>query len=175
MRSFITLLGIALGIVVLAILNLSVAYLLPYPLNKLNIIFAIVIVLIMVRGVGVMVWVTFFSHFLIELYTVTPFGVTLFAATIAVLLSFWLYETVVTNRSWYAALALSVCAITLYRLLYLGTLSFSRLFSSDVNIPFGRILPLYGWEVFFTTILVCIGYAALSPFAKKMDPHTLRF
>ncbi len=166
---------VALTIIFLSIANVSVVYLLPYPWDKLNVIFVALILLVVFRGSGLSVWLVFFSYLIIELYTITPFGITLAAATWGALFCYWFYQHIFTNRSWYAALALSVFTLISYRLLYLIVLSLINLFG-DGNLPsLSLLLPMYGWEIFFTTLTVGIFYAIISPFVKKLDTKTLHW
>ncbi len=175
MNWVVKILAASVMVILLSIANVSVAYLLPYPWDKLNVIFAVLILLIVFRGTGLSVWLVFFSYFIIELYTITPFGVTLISATWGALFCFWLYQHVFTNRSWYAALGLSILTLLSYRLLYVGLLSLTGLFHPGNAISLSLLLPLYGWEILFTTGIVGVLYGILSPFARKLDTATLRW
>ncbi len=175
MKWAIKLLLAAFMVTFLSISNVSVAYLLPYPLDKLNIIFVALILIIVFRGTGISVWLVFFSYFIIELYTITPFGVTLTSATWGALFCYWLYQHVFTNRSWYAVLGLSILTLISYRLFYIALLFLTTLFKTEGTVSMFLLFPIYGWEILLTTGTVGVLYATISPFVKKLDTATLRW
>ena len=149
-------------IFVSTILHISAAHILPYPFSFLNIIFFTILVTLLIFSRGFVVWITFFTHLIIELYIVsTPFGIILFASTISVLFAFWLYGSVLTNHSWYAGVVLSVITLICYRFLYLGGLLFMFLISNELIINWNALLLSFLWEILFTSIMVGLVYACL--------------
>lgn len=156
-----------MSIILLTILHLGLSLLLPYPLSKINIIFAILILVMLWSESGLVVWISFFIHFLIELFASTPFGVILFSGTISILIGFWLYRSLYTDRSWYAALTLCFTTLLLYRIFYLLGLFFSKTMIKDLYIPLKLIFITSGWEFLFTALFVAIFYFIMSKFTHK--------
>jgi len=160
-------------IVILVALNIGLSYILPFPYSKLNILFAIIILLMLWSDSGLIIWITFFSHLFIELFSTTPFGVILFSSTIGILISFWLFKHTFTNRSLLATLAMSSIALILYRLIYILLLYLTKLFGIIPDIPWQLIFITFLWEFLFTTTLVAIFYIILSRFSKRLKTNVI--
>ena len=131
------------------IAHIAVVYLLPFPFSAVNTIFVFLILFLLIRESGVVVWLAFFSHFLLEFYMTTPFGVVLYASTISLLIVFWLYHRLFTNRSWYTALALGALTSLLYRMLYVGILICTSFRTRLPTVRWPSLLQSYFWEFFF--------------------------
>jgi len=162
-------LGVFFGIILLAGLHIGLSYILPYPWSKINILFTILIILLLWWNSGLVVWLTFFSHLFLELYTTTPYGVVLFSATTSILLGYWLYQNFFTNRSWYAAIALTTFTLILYRLIYIFLIAFLKLFKVVEFIPWQQISITFLWEFLFTTSAIAILYLIISHFSGRLN------
>lgn len=155
------------SLVVLIAFSMGASYLLPHPFSNINIIFLILIIIMMSRDSGLVVWISFFIHFFAEIYSSTPFGLILFSGTISILIIFWLYRSIFTNRSWYSAMAMSVLALLIYRLLYISVLSLLQWFDLTSLILEKTTFITFGWEILFTCLLTGIIYFVLSQFFKS--------
>ncbi|KKQ28101.1 MAG: hypothetical protein US42_C0002G0056 [Candidatus Magasanikbacteria bacterium GW2011_GWC2_37_14] len=169
MPSWLRFIFIILFIVFITSLHVGAVYLLPYPLSKMNVLFSFFIIMLLWQNSGKIVWMVFFSHFLIELFTVSPFGIILFSSVIAFLISYWLYQNVFTNRSWYAALVLSVFTLSIYRILYITLLFLGQLLGWQNNTPLRLVLVTSFWELLTTTGFLIIIYFIFSRFSKKLS------
>ncbi len=154
-------------IIFLAFIHIATGYIFQYPVDTLNVILGMCIILTLIRGSGAIVWVAFGSYFLIELFTITPFGIVLFSGTITVLLTFWLSETVFTNQSIYAALGITFFAVFIYRLLYMILLFVTDLTNAEVSISKIAVLQSVGWELSLTMVFVLILYALWQLWERK--------
>ncbi len=150
MRTLFKLIAALALIIGIVTIHLGVAYVLPFPLNKVNIIFSAIVLSLVVFESGISVWTTFFVHLFVEVYAPQPFGIIIFSSTLAILFVFWLYQHIFTNRSWYSAMAMTLVALILYRLFYTVLLTVLFLFEGQV-IPFGDVFIIYGWEFLLTT------------------------
>jgi len=132
----------------------AAVYLLPHPLNNINIIFIAVILFMIKRETGLSVWLACILHFFIELYSITPFGLILFPGVISAVFAYILYANVFTNKSWYSAVALTVSALIIYRLLYtiiFWLVEFSAGRSGSIR---SFLLINYMWELALTGVVV---------------------
>lgn len=145
----------------LFVLHILITVFLPYPLRAVNGIFFILIMILVATGKSFVIWLSFSSYFILELYGTTPFGVTLFAATISILLAFWLHQNFFTNHSWYAAGALALITLFLFRALF-----FLALFASGSTLsgdfPLSGLGSFFFWEALITSCLVSAGCLLLS-------------
>ncbi len=155
------------SLIVLIAFSIGTSYLLPQPFSNINIIFLILIIIMMARDSGLVVWISFFIHFFIELYSSTPFGLILFSGTIGILIIYWLYKNFFTNRSWYSAMTLSILALLLYRLLYVAILKLLQLFGLTDLVLEKSTFVTFGWEMIFTCLITGLTYFILSNFFKS--------
>lgn len=160
-------------LVLLVIGNIALSLILPYPFSKVSLFFAGLIIWLLWSAKGYVVWLAFFASFIIELYSALPFGIILFSATAAMLFGFWLYRQIFTNRSWYAALAISLIILGLYRLLYILCLIVLKIFRFEIIIPWQTLSIIILWEMFFTTILVSLLYFIISRFSRRLRPGVI--
>lgn len=159
--------GLILIVFVIA-LQFVLSQLLPFPLDKINVIFGCVVLMLLLRRSGLVVWLSFFLHYLIELYSTTPFGVVLFSGTISTLLLYWLSKEVFSSPRPLVALGIGSFGIILYRIIYTITLYISTLFIPQTVVPFtGSLAILYMWELVFTTGFILLMYLILQSRVKK--------
>jgi hypothetical protein len=159
--------GIFFLIVFFSAIHIGLAYLLPYPFSKMNLIFVLLILTIVWWESGWVVWISFFAHFLIELYSLAPFGITIFAATLAILFTFWLYESVITNRSWVASILLLFLSLMIYRVLYIAAIFATYIFLEQSVPEIGFLFLTFYWEVLFSCLLLVILHVLALPFTDR--------
>lgn len=167
MRRLISILSKLFFLLALVIAHFFISYSLPFPFNTINIIFASIMLFMVLSESGVIVWMAFFTHLCIELYSVSPFGIILFSSTTSILLTYWLFQSVVTNRSWYSTIFLTFISLFLYRFISLLLLVVVQLFTPvDTTIPWANTFFLAGWELLFTEIAVITGYTLIPKLRK---------
>lgn len=168
MHKMLQTLSLPLGIVGIVFLHLAASYLLPPPWGHVNAMFVLLSLLLLVGESGMVVWIAFASHFILELYATTPFGVILFSGTFALLAAVWLFRYFFTNRSWYTAFAVPLIGVALYRLLYSASLLIARAFGVPTAFPWRHLAGVYGWEMLLTSVATGAFYILLArPFRKK--------
>ena len=151
---------LVLFVVSSAALHLGISFLLPYPFNKINIIFVIVLFFILRGSSGAIVWFSFLLHYLIELYATSPFGVILFSGTMSTLAIYTLSHSMFSSAKPTVALGLATTGMLVYRTIYSGALFLAH-FILDIPLNLGpQLIKLYAWELFLTTILVFLVYSA---------------
>lgn len=143
---------------------------LPPPWRQINALFLFLMILFMIRETGAVVWLSFFVHFIMELYATTPFGIVLFAGTVGMLVSVWLFHQFLTNRSWYTMFVLTASAILLYRLLYTVLLFIVSTRGYTVMPPWTFLLQTYGSEIALTACVATISYAFIEHVARRKRP-----
>ena len=144
-------------IVLVVVVHVSLSYLLIFPFSKINTIFIFLILFILWKESGWVVWVSFIAHFFVELFSLMPFGVLLFSSTIAILITYWLHKEVFTNNSWYAGSLLCLSSLFVFRFIYTIILAFSTLFV-DVDVSWGDLFVTFLIEICFTAITSSIIY-----------------
>lgn len=167
MRKLFSIFGKLIFLIGLVISHFFLSYSLPFPLNTINILFAVLIVYMIVSESGVIVWMAFFTHLCIELYSVTPFGIILASSTLSLLFTFWMFQYVFTNRSWYSAIFLTFISLLLYRSISFLFLVLYDFMTKTENIPWSKSIVLAAWELLFTEMVVLVLYTLLSQFYKK--------
>lgn len=169
MYSILRFLSAMLGIIFLSALHIGLAFVLPFPWSKINIILTLLVVLMFWWDSGFIIWLAFFSHLIIELYTTAPFGVLLTSGTLSVLFAFWLYKYLFTNRSWYAAGALGLLTIIIYRVIYITTMSLLNFFGLTQTLPWQNIFQTLAWELFFSVPAIALLFFIVSRFSRRLN------
>lgn len=144
----------------LAAIHFGAASLLPHPYSTINIFFVVFTLSILWSERGSVVWLAFATHFIIELFSTLPFGITLFSAVFATLLGYWLFEAFFTNKSWYTATALSASMIFLYRVLYVFLILFIIFFEKQ-SIAWPQLFIRFAWEIIFSVAITTLIYFIL--------------
>ncbi len=137
---------------------MGASFVLPYPWSKVNILFAFLLLILAFRPQGTVVWMSFIAHFFLELYAITPFGILLVSGTLSMLFTFWAYQYLFSNRSWYAMVAMCAFTLGIYRCIYVITLYIAHLIHPETVISWGSIMETTAWEILFTTTLVAVLY-----------------
>ena len=168
-RRVVSFTGYLAFIMVIMSLQVGLLFLLPYPFNKVNVLFAVLSILVLLKDSGRIVWLAFLVHFLIDLYTVTPFGVVLSSGTVAFLMMYWLYRSLFTNRTIGAVLSITAIGLTIYRLLYSLLFALTVQFGASAAISWQPLFIIYVWEMIFTLLITGIFYLGLLWFIPRFN------
>lgn len=162
-----------LSLPLLLMMHLAIIVFLPYPFSEINILAAAIVTRLLITESGEVVWWAFGLFYLLDWYTVGPFGVVLSAGVLTTLLLVWLYRGILTNRGVWSAAILSSVFVALFRLLYTIGLFLSH-----------RTAQLYNWpllarsallEMLTTTLFISLIYFALAQFLPALKvTHTKR-
>lgn len=167
MRYFLSIFSKVLFLLALVVAHFFLSYILPFPLNTVNVIFASLVLFMLLSESGTIVWMAFFTHLCIELYSVSPFGVILFSSTVSILFTYWLFQYFLSNRSWYSTVVLTFLSLFFYRAISLILIAFISFVGKGDSLPWSNILALAGWELLFTEIVVIAGYAIIPQLRKN--------
>lgn len=158
-----------LGVVFIAVLHIALTSILPHPFSAFNTLFSVLAILLISNGRGYVVWIAFFTHFMIELYAITPFGITLTSATLAILATLWIYRYLFTNRSWYSVGALTFVSLVLYRAMFSIMIIAYHLVSGEDLFIFTRAIKSFTLEIVITSIGTMLVYILASKFVPKFS------
>lgn len=156
------------------VLHIGLVSFFPYPINKINLILLYVIMILLITESGRVVWISFVTYFLIELFSVTPFGVVLYSGTISALIFYWLYKSIFTNRSIFTTMSLAAISIFVYRFLYSILLFTNNYFNRKEGIVFTLPASSYAWESFITVITAALVHYILKFFIPKLNTARIR-
>lgn len=174
MKALIKTILFVLGMIFLILIHLEVSFLFPYPLNKLNIIAAFIVLFMLIRETGIIIWIALAAHMFLELYAVTPFGTIIFPAVLATLVTYWIHRDVLTNRSWYTAPILTSILLVLFRCGYIMLVTIERVIStSNPSINYKNLIITITWELLWTSMLVTLAYSLASLFIKRLHTKTI--
>lgn len=158
MKRLIALVAYVILLLVAVSVSMGAAYVLPYPWSKVNMLFIVLLLILAFRPQGTVVWMSFLAHFFLELYAITPFGVLLLSGTLSMLFTYWAYQYLFSNRSWWAMIAMSAFTLFVYRCVYMLALWIAYLIDPRVPITWSSIVITTSWEILFTTTLIAIVY-----------------
>lgn len=163
MRFVIKFFLILLGILLITVFQVSFSLFFKYPISSINILFVIILLLLLIHESGIVVWLAFITHFILELYTTsTPFGIILSAGTLSILLTYWLHKYVIINKTWYSGIVLAFISLTIYRAFYLFFLMLSQLVTQDSYAWRGDLFFHFAWEILLSSILVGLFFMVIS-------------
>lgn len=118
MRLTIKLLLSLVGIFFIFFIHTFFIYLLPYPANRLNFLFIILLWLIIYKNDPSILWLALPLSLSTELFSSVPFGLSTAALLLSLFLEHWLLLNIFTNHSWYIVLLCGFTAIVSYRILF---------------------------------------------------------
>lgn len=145
------------GALTLAAAQIFFSQLLPWPWVALNLLAPAVVATIMRFESGSVVWGTLLAGYLLELYMATPFGLTMYSAVMATVVTYWLYAYLFTNRSRSTAITLTGIWLVCYRLLFTLALAWLAFFRPNSSLRSWRhLLVFYLWEFLLTIVFMAI-------------------
>lgn len=164
---FLFLFFLSLGVI---IFHFFIVYTLPFPFDKINVLFIYLLFYLLITERGNVVWLAFLTHIFIEVFPSNTFGVTLLSSSIAFVFSYWFHLFYITNRKWYGACALMISTLLCYRVLYSFILFvFHRISPLSLSIQWKELWQLSIYEIGLTSLLFTLLYLVLSKFSKSFS------
>ena len=172
MRCALIFLGYTVFLVAIVALAYGSATVVALPFTYVNVIFFFLTLFLFLRKSPAVVWLSFFAHFFVELFQVSPFGILLFSGTLMFLLAYWAFQYVVTTQSVLSTALLSFLLLTLHRVLFTALLYLSLYTQGETSLPsITHILVVYGSEIIATTVAITIGSWCISFVRQKVFIH----
>jgi len=169
-----TLLKIIAGMLLLFVTvatQLTFSYLLPHPLDTTNVILAVVTLAMLLKPTGYIVWLSFFLHYLVELYALTPFGIILFSGTMSTLLAYWLLRDVFSTPNIPTVFGTIAMTLLMYRIFFVGGVYLVQILTGQNIISLNlQLFSRLGWEFLFTVLSATLVYTCMrlyTTFAQK--------
>lgn len=156
------------------VLHIGLVTFFLHPFNKINLISLFVIIILLMTESGKVVWLSFVSYFLVELFSITPFGVVLYSGTISALVSFWLYKGIFTNRTVLTTMSLATISIVVYRFFYSVLLFIDNHLSNKEGVSFSLPLSSYAWELVTTVITAVLIHILLKFFVVRLNTAKIK-
>ncbi len=168
MRKLLRLLALILITLSVVVFHFTIAYTLPYPYDKINVLFIYLLFYLLWSQSGSVVWVAFLTHIFIEVFPSSAFGVTLLSSTMACVFSYWLSVYYITNKKWYSAAVLMMFTLLCYRIFYSFFLFIAqRLGENTLNIEWRELWQLGIWEIVLTSLVFTLLYLLFYKFSKS--------
>lgn len=164
MRRAILLLGGSVAVLALFFLHLGFAYVLPHPYQLANVLLAGLVLMLMATNSGKVVWIAAALYWCLELYSVTSFGVVLVSGTMSMLATYWLYQSLITNRTLPAVATLAGTSLVGYRICY----TLGLLLTTGVPADWSAYLITLAWEFLMTIILTTISFVILRRWLRSL-------
>ncbi len=170
MRKFLRFLFLILITFGVVMFHFFIVYTLPFPFDKINILFIYLVFYLLITELGSVVWLTFLTHIFIEVFPSNIFGVTLLSSSLAFVFSYWLYMYYITNRKWYGATTLIISTLLFYRIFYsVCLLIFYRISPQQSSIQWKELWQLSMYEIGLTSVVFTVIYLILSKFSKRFS------
>lgn len=172
-HQFVSLLKILSLSILLTVLHIGIGVLLPYPLSLVNSIFIGVSFYLLSKEDISVIWIGVISFLIIELYSITFFGIQLISSIIAIVSISWLYKYAFTNKTWYTAGAITLISILIYRLSFF-ILNFLANINQKYQFSFIRSVETYIWEIILSTITTILLFFLLSNFLPSLNKREIQ-
>ncbi len=106
-------------ILFLITVGMFVGYVFPQPLSFLHVGTISIIMYILLKERGRVIWYMFIYYFVQEiLFPGDIYGAVLFAGTMSAIIAYWSHKFILTNRSIYTGLSLGILTLVSYRLVW---------------------------------------------------------
>lgn len=155
------------------ILHIGIANILPYPFNHINVVFLVLAWQIFFDNRPRAIWYLLPLAFLLELFTVAPFGINTASLFISLIFTKWLLDNIFTNRSVYIVFLASVISLTIYRVSFIFFNYLINWFVYHVKIEVFKFFLDVGVEIVLTSMLMTGFYFVNFFFIKKFNPKYL--
>lgn len=171
MNAIIKFISFFILLIIVVTVHLGVTYIFAKPISNINVIFLFLIMWLFFKPSGITVWFAFFSFFIIDLLSVSPFGISLFSGTFAMLSIYWLYKFIFSSKSVFSVTLLSLLAIGIYRFLFIIIYS-STLIIAAKDVPFQQMSVTALREAVITSVVVA-GVYMLTLYKKDRSAKKL--
>ena len=166
--NFASSLGLAAALIFLQLLALSI---LPYPFNQLKLPLAIVLWFLVVVGSRGALLLSLAAGFLLELFSVTPFGFGLAAFCISIVIVQFLFSRIFTNRSVPLIFLNSLIGVSVYHLLLFFCLAVYAWITGETNWLGLIFLKNAAWSIFLSAIFTTLLYVISRLFVRRLNPR----
>lgn len=162
-----------LGISVVGLLHVAVAYVFPVPLNMVHVMFIAIVMILFLYEHGSIIWFAAILFLMLDFPSMYPFGLAVIAGVLATTAMLLLYRHVFTNRSLLAAIALLSIGYAVYRSVYLVYDMLASL-TSTKTINFVVELRTYSIELIITLGALIIVYWITSKLSYQLKHTTIQ-
>ena len=162
----------SLGLVtVLVFLQLVVLSILPFPFNQLKLPLAMLLWFLAVVGSRGVLLLSLASGFLLELFSVTPFGFGIMALSAAIIVVQFLLSRVFTNRSVPIIFLNSFIGVFMYTMVLFVCLAVYAWITARASWLGLIFFKNAVWSIFLTALITTLFYAISMLFVRRLNPR----
>lgn len=159
------------GIFLIFFIHTLIIYLLPYPANRLNFLFIILLWMIINKNDPLILWIALPLSFSTEIFSSLPFGLSTAALLSSLFLEHWLLLNIFTNHSWHIVLLCGFTALLSYRILFLIFMSGATLLKvTSYSLQWNLISDLF-IEGLINACALTLLYIVSRSFSKRLNPR----
>lgn len=171
MRFVFKMLLLIAAIFLVFLIHILFIYLLPYPANRINFLFIILLWLIIHKNDPLTLWLALPLSFATELFSSLPFGLSTAAILSSLFFEHWLLLNIFTNHSWYIALLCGFTALVSYRLLFFILVGAAVLLKATDYSLHWSVFPDLIIEGLINACALTALYLAGRLFSKRLNPR----
>lgn len=166
-------LGFFLNALALLTTQIFIINFLPYPFNQINFIFAVLLAFITAGETKKVFWLALAISYFLDLFSGSPFGISIAATLISLFFIKWLQSNIFTNRSIYMVFLSAIIGITLYRFLFITFLTINNYFTNQATWYYGQISAEALWEISLSAAMLLVFYILrYKIFGKNVNART---
>ncbi|OGH70343.1 MAG: hypothetical protein A2754_00230 [Candidatus Magasanikbacteria bacterium RIFCSPHIGHO2_01_FULL_47_8] len=158
------------GILAIFIAHSAVVNFLPFPINRINIVYMALLWLTVNKGTATVIWLALILSFLTELFSSTPFGVDMAALLMSLIFLNWFLLNIFTSHSWYTVFFSGLIGFICYRVLGLLFLVLAMIVGHG-SLSFNyRLITNFLLEAALTSLTLTLLYLIASLFKNRLNP-----
>lgn len=157
----------ALAVIAIVALHIALATTLPWPFSTLNITIIALVYFLLTRHTALAITTAFSMGIIMELYSLTPFGVLMTALIIALMVGSVMASYLVTTVSPLGMIAVTFTMVAVYRICFLivvGIISFS---GKQASVSLTQAFKIIATECLMTTALMALIVGGLALLRRK--------
>jgi len=162
-------------IIIFSLIQIGLISSFPNPFNHLDLILIILIFLHTFDDINLLFFWLILTSFILSLTSITPFGIEIFATWFTILISYFLFTQILTNKSLYSLIVITASMTLVKQIFIYLFIGGARLFTETVY--YSMTFYSLGTTVFYAAILNLIGmiaiYYSIGIFNPKLKPYIL--
>jgi len=159
------------GVLTIFIAHIAMVNFLPFPINRINLIYMALVWLVISKGTTSAIWLALVLSFLTEIFSSTPFGVNMAALILSLIFLDWFLLTIFTNHSWYMVFFSGLVGFISYRALGIIFLILAALMSHGAISLNYRLITDFLLEAALTSLALALTYLIASLFKNRFNPN----
>lgn len=148
---------------------------LPFPFNRVNIVFSLLLLFLIISSDTKIIWLGIATFYLIDLFNGALFGTGIIVAIASMLIINWFQFNILTNKTSFSVFLSLFLGLFLHRVLFIMFLTVNNYFFYQKTPPYKEMAADIGWEISLSSAFVFLIYLAYSKLLKRLNPTRAKY